>query len=436
MSSPPQLYTMPPLSPTFCPPALTYAYPSPHIISPNASWPTSSSVSGGAAKIPRPPNAFMLFRGHFLKTRQIPLDEECRQQTISCVVGECWNMLPADEKAVWRRRAEEAKCAHMARYPGYKFSPSPCGTKASKKAKQSKPRDEAAVREKKERTRKLREEFTSFKGEAVPSQRKTKELARSVRGAERATHSRKAHASTSTSASYPAASADLTNTPSSPSAATATSALFAPLPRLTLHGAFVPSSTRLTPAPSAGPQIMHIIQSPPLTPFHPNDRHPQLQLPEITLHDPSTAQWGFHQECEFRMGEISPSQGDVYPPMGASAYFEPKGPGMHVPVPVSEVDLDHARSRSHSLDVGIGNMNVNVSTNNYLDLHVDYPTFSVADGIDSFTGNYRDAPETPSSPAHIIQLYFYKPVGNSPKCEIYSDREFPKGLGELPNGPF
>ncbi len=74
-------------------------------------------------RIPRPPNAFMLYRSHLLKTRQIPTNVEHRQQNISRVAGQCWNMLSEEEKRVWHEKAKEVLSAHMAKYPGYKFSP-------------------------------------------------------------------------------------------------------------------------------------------------------------------------------------------------------------------------------------------------------------------------------------------------------------------------
>lgn len=74
-------------------------------------------------RIPRPPNAFMLYRSHLLKTRQIPPNVEHRQQNISRVAGQCWNMLSDEEKKTWHAKAKEVLNAHMTKYPGYKFSP-------------------------------------------------------------------------------------------------------------------------------------------------------------------------------------------------------------------------------------------------------------------------------------------------------------------------
>ncbi|KAI0650263.1 hypothetical protein C8Q79DRAFT_1006548 [Trametes meyenii] len=74
-------------------------------------------------RIPRPPNAFMLYRSHLLKTGQIPRGVEHRQQNISRVAGECWNMLPDEEKRKWHNRAKDVLHEHMMKHPDYKFSP-------------------------------------------------------------------------------------------------------------------------------------------------------------------------------------------------------------------------------------------------------------------------------------------------------------------------
>ncbi|KAI6105639.1 high mobility group box domain-containing protein, partial [Pisolithus sp. B1] len=69
----------------------------------------------------RPPNAFLLYRSDFLKRRTIPREVEKRQQNLSRIIGECWNTLSAEEKAVWREKAAAVTAAHQAKYPHYKF---------------------------------------------------------------------------------------------------------------------------------------------------------------------------------------------------------------------------------------------------------------------------------------------------------------------------
>ncbi|KAJ3800397.1 high mobility group box domain-containing protein, partial [Lentinula aff. detonsa] len=69
----------------------------------------------------RPPNAFMLFRSDFLKRHVIPRSVEKRQQTLSRVAGEIWNLMPAEEKKSWYDKAAEALTLHKKKYPNYKF---------------------------------------------------------------------------------------------------------------------------------------------------------------------------------------------------------------------------------------------------------------------------------------------------------------------------
>ncbi|KAI0751575.1 hypothetical protein C8Q80DRAFT_1079271, partial [Daedaleopsis nitida] len=73
--------------------------------------------------IPRPANAFMLYRSWLIKTGQIPKDIESRQQNISRIAGECWNLLSVEEKAKWHEKARVIREDHNMRNPGYKFSP-------------------------------------------------------------------------------------------------------------------------------------------------------------------------------------------------------------------------------------------------------------------------------------------------------------------------
>ncbi|KAL4075911.1 hypothetical protein J3A83DRAFT_2068849 [Scleroderma citrinum] len=73
--------------------------------------------------IPRPPNAFMLFRSDFLKKRTIPEEVEKRQQNLSRIAGQCWKMLSAEERALWYDRAAAVTAAHHAKYPDYRFRP-------------------------------------------------------------------------------------------------------------------------------------------------------------------------------------------------------------------------------------------------------------------------------------------------------------------------
>ncbi|KJA30011.1 hypothetical protein HYPSUDRAFT_102627, partial [Hypholoma sublateritium FD-334 SS-4] len=69
----------------------------------------------------RPPNAFMIFRSAFLRSKQIPAEETNQQQTLSRIIGQTWHGMTVDEKAVYNDAADAAKREHLMRYPNYKY---------------------------------------------------------------------------------------------------------------------------------------------------------------------------------------------------------------------------------------------------------------------------------------------------------------------------
>jgi hypothetical protein len=74
-------------------------------------------------RIPRSPNAFILYRSDFLKRRVVPPEVEKRQQNLSRIAGQCWNMLPETEKAIWFSKAEVIRAEHRAKYHSHKTGP-------------------------------------------------------------------------------------------------------------------------------------------------------------------------------------------------------------------------------------------------------------------------------------------------------------------------
>ncbi|KAF8060971.1 hypothetical protein FPV67DRAFT_315997 [Lyophyllum atratum] len=74
-------------------------------------------------RVPRPRNAFMIFRSEFWANSKISKSVEHDHRHISRIIGHCWNQLPEEEKDTWRRRAEQEKIEHGEKYPGYRFSP-------------------------------------------------------------------------------------------------------------------------------------------------------------------------------------------------------------------------------------------------------------------------------------------------------------------------
>ncbi|KAF9522781.1 high mobility group box domain-containing protein, partial [Crepidotus variabilis] len=73
--------------------------------------------------IPRPPNAFMLFRADFVKQRHVPGSIETNHGSLSKIIGNCWRQLPLDEKHYWEQRAKEEKQQHKIKHPDYRFRP-------------------------------------------------------------------------------------------------------------------------------------------------------------------------------------------------------------------------------------------------------------------------------------------------------------------------
>lgn len=105
--------------------------------------------------IPRPPNAFMLFRADFVRQKHVPGSIETNHGSLSkiigkCIVllvshrsrsliavfpGNCWRSLPLEDKRVWEVKAKHAKAEHKIRYPDYRFRPVHNKNKDKKKEK-------------------------------------------------------------------------------------------------------------------------------------------------------------------------------------------------------------------------------------------------------------------------------------------------------------
>lgn len=72
--------------------------------------------------VPRPRNAFMIFRSEFSQEK-IQRSVERDNRHISRIIGHCWNQLPEHDKEIWRQRAAQEKLDHAQKYPGYRFTP-------------------------------------------------------------------------------------------------------------------------------------------------------------------------------------------------------------------------------------------------------------------------------------------------------------------------
>ncbi|PPQ74886.1 hypothetical protein CVT26_011447 [Gymnopilus dilepis] len=109
----------------------------------------SSRVHHGRKKpanhIPRPPNAFILFRSSFIKGRHVSTGVETNHSTLSKIIGLTWQGLPEDERQKWHARAKIALTEHRRRFPQYTFRPIHTKrgkTQEKKKSREVGPKDE------------------------------------------------------------------------------------------------------------------------------------------------------------------------------------------------------------------------------------------------------------------------------------------------------
>ncbi|KAH6908493.1 hypothetical protein BKA70DRAFT_1427085 [Coprinopsis sp. MPI-PUGE-AT-0042] len=75
--------------------------------------------------IPRPPNAFILFRSAFIRSQQIPDRVEGNHSNLSKIIGHYWKTLSPQERAEWEAKAVEAQEEHRQKYPDWRFRPGP-----------------------------------------------------------------------------------------------------------------------------------------------------------------------------------------------------------------------------------------------------------------------------------------------------------------------
>ncbi|KAG6852514.1 hypothetical protein C0991_011281 [Blastosporella zonata] len=81
--------------------------------------------------IPRPPNAFILFRSSFIKSQHVSTEVETNHSTLSKIIGLTWKNLPNDERLLWHAKAKAALDEHKRRFPQYAFRPTQTRHKGS-----------------------------------------------------------------------------------------------------------------------------------------------------------------------------------------------------------------------------------------------------------------------------------------------------------------
>ncbi|KAE8349725.1 putative HMG box protein [Aspergillus coremiiformis] len=73
-------------------------------------------------KIPRPRNAFILYRQHY-QASVVAQHPGLANPDISKIIGEQWRRLPQETKDEWKALAEEEKARHQQQYPEYRYQP-------------------------------------------------------------------------------------------------------------------------------------------------------------------------------------------------------------------------------------------------------------------------------------------------------------------------
>ncbi|KAK7033024.1 Phosphoacetylglucosamine mutase [Favolaschia claudopus] len=91
--------------------------------------------------IPRPPNAFILFRSSFIKSQSVSTEVETNHSTLSKIIGMTWKNLPPEERRLWHDKAMDAVEEHKRNFPAYAFRPkNPGGRKAKRDGAMPKPK--------------------------------------------------------------------------------------------------------------------------------------------------------------------------------------------------------------------------------------------------------------------------------------------------------
>ncbi|KNZ78892.1 Repressor ROX1, partial [Termitomyces sp. J132] len=73
--------------------------------------------------IPRPPNAFILFRSSFIRDHKVTSKVEGNHSNLSKIIGMYWRTLTKEQRNEWEAKAEQALIEHRKRYPDWRFRP-------------------------------------------------------------------------------------------------------------------------------------------------------------------------------------------------------------------------------------------------------------------------------------------------------------------------
>ncbi|CAB4434416.1 unnamed protein product [Rhizophagus irregularis] len=95
-----------------------------------------SNKKKGIVKVPRPPNAFIIYRRE-KKAKHNDVFCKRTEADISKEVGKMWQNEPEDIKDMYYRLAEHAKKKHLEKYSGYRYQPERGKKKDSRKEDES-----------------------------------------------------------------------------------------------------------------------------------------------------------------------------------------------------------------------------------------------------------------------------------------------------------
>nr|GAT55636.1 predicted protein [Mycena chlorophos] len=94
---------------------------------------TAKPTDPSQAHIPRPANAFIIYRAERSKAQRVP---GSKQGDASQSIATQWKAEPREVRAVYEAKAAEAKRVHEEMYPGYKYQPRRPGEKKVPRVRQ------------------------------------------------------------------------------------------------------------------------------------------------------------------------------------------------------------------------------------------------------------------------------------------------------------
>ncbi|KAA1468975.1 hypothetical protein DENSPDRAFT_551397 [Dentipellis sp. KUC8613] len=126
-----------------------------------------------AERIPRPRNAWILYRSAMIKTLTPPPPGARRrtQGEISRILAPMWASATPEVRAFYQDEAAREKAEHAARYPDYKFAP--VKKEVREQQRKEKKRQERSVRGTRRRETRSSPEPSLRPGRAAPSRQKT-----------------------------------------------------------------------------------------------------------------------------------------------------------------------------------------------------------------------------------------------------------------------